>query len=335
MSGLSNIKNIKKYFDKDICKEYDFYTSIPIYYIETIVKFLTYYKDIEVDEEFKDIFINIFDKCIIFIDKRRDDLKKSILSVEDISWLAGRISMYPLIFQFTKDDLDLTKDNDYVPNCIINCIIKKDGFYHDWYIDGGETRLDCYISKGVLDGEYTEWYSNGNIKLEYNFYNGILQGECKQWYIDGKLKEVTTFLNDKVIGEYKSWWSNGNMLITCFYNEKGFHQDYKKYFKNGNLEFSCIYNNGIENGEYSWFYEDGSLKNKCFYKDGNIDGEYKWMDKEGNTTHLSYYIDGYMEGESKEWNSNGKLKEISVYKKGKRIRYQEWDENGYLTKSKV
>jgi antitoxin component YwqK of YwqJK toxin-antitoxin module len=88
-------------------------------------------------------------------------------------------------------------------------------------------------------------------------------------------------------------------------------------------------------GDYLLFYEDGSLKKKCFYKDGNLEGEYKWLSNDGILLNLSYYINGYLEGESKEWYYDGKLKNIYVYKKGKRKRFQEWDKNGILIKSKV
>ena len=336
MSALETIKKIEISFNKD-CNydKLDYYNSKPLYYIEYIFRLLTLYGDREIDEDFKDIFISIFDKSIEYISTRRDDLKNKLLSVKYIDWLSSRIARYPLIFQFEKRDLDLTKDDNYIPNILVNCILKREGYYHDWYKLEETSRLDCFIDEGVLEGEYNEWYSDGKIKLKCHYNKGVLEGERSEWYPNGQIKSFTTYLNGNIEGIYTSWWSNGNIFLAFTIKDNSFNEDYKKYYRNGVLELSCKYDNGMYIGDYLLFYEDGSLKKKCFYKDGNLEGEYKWLSNDGILLNLSYYINGYLEGESKEWYYDGKLKNIYVYKKGKRKRFQEWDKNGTLIKSKV
>lgn len=37
----------------------------------------------------------------------------------------------------------------------------------------------------MLDGAYTEWYENGNLRIEANYKNDLLEGKYIDYYING------------------------------------------------------------------------------------------------------------------------------------------------------
>ena len=69
-------------------------------------------------------------------------------------------------------------------------------------------------------------------------------GEYKEWWYNGQLFKHCFFKNERLEGEYKRWYSNGQLFIHCFY-------------KNGELEENCgirpILNNEEENKK-GWLF---------------------------------------------------------------------------------
>jgi antitoxin component YwqK of YwqJK toxin-antitoxin module len=60
----------------------------------------------------------------------------------------------------------------------------RDGEYTDWYLNG--QLWEHFVSKdGKLDGEYTLWNENGQLRKHCVYKDGEcskLNGEYKQWY---------------------------------------------------------------------------------------------------------------------------------------------------------
>ncbi len=83
--------------------------------------------------------------------------------------------------------------------------------------------MDLNISKIVESFIYQkkrEYYpSNNELKLnkEYIIKYDKLEGEYKEWYNDGQLRLKTTYVDNKIHGEYRSWWSNGQIFIQTTY----------------------------------------------------------------------------------------------------------------------
>ena len=63
----------------------------------------------------------------------------------------------------------------------------------------------------VDNGEYKQWYDNGQLYIQTTCVKGKLHGEYKSWYNNGQLMVQTTFVKDKPHGEYKEWLSNGQL----------------------------------------------------------------------------------------------------------------------------
>jgi len=107
---IDEIKVIKESIDNITL----FDASVNHKYLNRIISILGLYKKDKISASFKDIFLSIFkltlegeDSIDIFSFKL---LKEKILKVRDIRWLLLEMEKYPQYFQFTKEDLELMKE---------------------------------------------------------------------------------------------------------------------------------------------------------------------------------------------------------------------------------
>jgi len=61
------------------------------------------------------------------------------------------------------------------------------------------------------EGEFKNWYEDGQLWEHYHYINGELEGEFKNWYEDGQLCEHCHYVNSLLEGEFKSWRGNGRL----------------------------------------------------------------------------------------------------------------------------
>ena len=58
-------------------------------------------------------------------------------------------------------------------------------------------------------GKQTQWYDNGQKKMEAEFVNGQQHGKTIEWYENGKMREDTEWAEGKPHGKSTSWHENG------------------------------------------------------------------------------------------------------------------------------
>ena len=138
--------------------------------------------------------------------------------------------------------------------------------------------------KGIL----REFYNDGKLKYEYEFFNGERNGKAKDYYGDGKLKFEGDYLNGN-IWNGKVYDKNNNINELKF--GKGFYKEYCIF--NGKLMFEGEYLNGERNGkgkEYDYF--DDKLIFEGEYLNGQRNGKGKEYDYYGNIIFEGVYFKG-------------------------------------------
>ena len=65
---------------------------------------------------------------------------------------------------------------------------KLDGLYTTWH-ENGELRSQSTYSMGKVDGLLIHWHENGQKKSEYSFKNGVITSRPKSWNDEGVLIE--------------------------------------------------------------------------------------------------------------------------------------------------
>lgn len=131
----------------------------------------------------------------------------------------------------------------------------------DYTMDGEIICSINYDKEGKKNGEYLEYYDNGNLKIKGNYLNNSKSGSWTYYYSNGKIHQTIEFIeNDfKVIEQI-----DGSGQATV---------------KNGNGIWSSIRENGIlkglvENGykEGKWTFEslEGNLIGYEIYESGRF-----------------------------------------------------------------
>jgi antitoxin component YwqK of YwqJK toxin-antitoxin module len=97
------------------------------------------------------------------------------------------------------------------------------GEYLEWY-DNGQQHIKCTYTDGKLNGEYLEWYDNGQQHIKCTYTGGKLNGEFLIWYDNGQQQIKCTFTD----GEYLVWNENGQQVLKCTYTDGKFNEEYYK-----------------------------------------------------------------------------------------------------------
>lgn len=141
------------------------------------------------------------------------------------------------------------------------------------------------------NGTKTEYYENGQKKIEGNYNFGKKDGLWTEYYENGSIKKTTWLSKGRSFGEEvyyenvnygKSNLDKGKMKSESIYVSyaKGF--EYIEYFENEKIKIRGRYNeNGLK--DEGWHYEelDGS-SNFEYYKDGDPAAEWYWLDTSGD-----------------------------------------------------
>jgi hypothetical protein len=142
--------------------------------------------------------------------------------------------------------VDVNTSDGYARVTVIN---KKPNFkpkskvFYYWYAYGKIMSTMEGYDGHLLNGIYTCFYDNNNLKEKGFFKKGLKVGRWKAWFENGALKEES------------NWCAGLRNGLTVTYNE------------DGSVESIENYKNGIYNGKVIQ-YESGQVTSTQFYKNG-------------------------------------------------------------------
>jgi len=109
------------------------------------------------------------------------------------------------------------------------------GIAYMYFPDGKTVYTKSYFKDGKQNGEYVEYYQNGQISYKYNFKAGKQHGEFVWYNEDGTLVKKANYVDGIQHGEW----------IT--------------YHDNGQIHTKGNFVNGEEDGEWISYDEDGNV----------------------------------------------------------------------------
>ncbi|MBP7791630.1 MAG: hypothetical protein KA120_01025 [Candidatus Goldbacteria bacterium] len=163
--------------------------------------------------------------------------------------------------------------------------------------DGTLIRYELYGD--IPDGKVVEYYENGQVMVEKNYFNGQKNGPYKLYYPSGALWKEGRFASDQIV-RLKTYSENGKLLSDKIYAEI-------VSVRTGNTE--VFYKNGREIAR--WTHEaDGTVK-----KYGEtIDGIVKYyVGKDLKEEHT--YDEGFLVS-IKKYDKKGRLLSERTFEKG-------------------
>ena len=130
-------------------------------------------------------------------------------------------------------------------------LVKREGLYYEKFtrepftgnVTGGKQGK---IIKGRPDGEFVEYFENGQLKRKGNFKD------------------------DKQEGEYLSYYENGQLKIKCNLKDGKEEGEYLEYYESGELLYKRYYKQGKKDGLSITYYSNGKLNEQKVYKDGEL-----------------------------------------------------------------
>ncbi len=140
---------------------------------------------------------------------------------------------------------------------------KRIGEHKEWYDNGQLAETGTYISDYEREGQWLEFYKNGNKKLEAEFKNGdFLIHNC--WNEKGE--QILINGTGLYINEYSIFEGEIDRNEQEYKNYKRHGKQYS--YRNGNLSLYQEMADGKEHGITKSYDDDGNLKKETIYENG-------------------------------------------------------------------
>jgi len=187
----------------------------------------------------------------------------------------------------------------------------------------------------IPNGKYTEYYKNGQIKIQGHTKEGKRDGEFKTFLKNGKSAGSVIYKDGKIIKStlIKTMKDNASFsLITDInYILDTSHTIKKVDFENGLLRTYFIFNkNGLLNGNSIEYYEEGNIESIVPYKNNVVEGLVITYYENGNIKEEVNYKNDNMNGEAKSYDENGKLNGRTIFKDDIKLEEEVHKENEIL-----
>ncbi len=200
-------------------------------------------------------------------------------------------------------------------------------------------RIECDIINGKKEGPYKK-YECGILTVACNYVNDMLEGEYKQYYPDGQLSMVHNYVNNKINGVSIHYFRSGQVATRSHRINNSLEGETIIYYDNGLPKTICNYKNGDLDGEFKYYDYNGQLKatytyiRDAIYKSQKV-GEEKHYDNGQLSLICTHVLDkdnnSNLEGAFIEYHYNGKVKTSSTYVNNKlHGEYKKYDEEGIL-----
>jgi antitoxin component YwqK of YwqJK toxin-antitoxin module/serine/threonine protein kinase len=236
---------------------------------------------------------------------------------------------------------------------------------------GRETiRERAHYVSGRLEGEFSKFYSSGQVQESGFILNGKREGEHKRFYENGKLQSITRYRDGQMNGDMEEYREDGSLkrryptkngkahgIEECF-NEIGkltsrsahvdgeFTNDFSQFeqrsdqplalelfYPGGALRSRETYLSGLRNGSFEEFYSDGKVRCRGAYANDKYFGPISYFDSEGRPTVSTCYKDGIKDGPSVSYFESGEIASVVNYLNGDMVGSRYYYENGQLKTS--
>ena len=197
------------------------------------------------------------------------------------------------------------------------------------------------------NGKYTEYYKNGQIKVQGSYKEGKRDGEFKAFLKNGKSAGSVFYKDGKIIKstlvnsmEDNASFSlvtdinynlNSHEIVTdefpnqllkqyFIFNKNGLLDgESREYYEEGDIKSVSLFKNNVADGIFISYYQNGNIKEKHTYKNGNEEGEGLFYYENAKLEEKYFMKNGKLEGESTAYFEDGKIRNKSIFKDGVKL----------------
>ncbi|RZK25597.1 MAG: hypothetical protein EOO43_05105 [Flavobacterium sp.] len=131
--------------------------------------------------------------------------------------------------------------------------------YH-WYANNEIQVTENGYSGKLLNGLYTDFYENRNLREQGQFKTGLKHGEWKKWSLRGKILETINFSDGLRHGAYAKYNELGQLMETTSYKNDKIDGKLHHHIKPDSIVTTQYKNGNVELKTQSW------LKRKILMK---------------------------------------------------------------------
>lgn len=212
-----------------------------------------------------------------------------------------------------------TKYTIYNTGALKEWVNYKDSLKHgpsvDWSISG-VALVEAHYKYGILDSNWIQRYSSGQLQKTCNYSNGILDGAYATYYENGDPNAEGSYALGKKNGFWRWYTENGTVDMEGTFENDLQHGDWKYFFETGQLSYNARFDNGMRSGFWEYFYRGGEKYREGNYFNDLKDGLWATYYEDGTTLMLGSYLEGLEEGVWVNNWENGNVKNQSSFKKG-------------------
>lgn len=283
----------------------------------------------------------LLDSIWVFYDQAGD-------TSEIINYLYGKKNGY--YYKFGKD----ASVGLYVYSRELFAGDRKEGSAYIYFPDGKVKQIITY-NGGKKSGLSKEFDHDGMVITLMEYSNdflvsrerinridneGLKQGDWKEFYPDGNVRVEKTYRDDMLHGYYKEYDMKGNLTLTMLYDNgavvKSNVEDQpdieivNRYDQENRLIYSGPFRNQVPVGIHREFGTDGKVTNAKIYNDnglllsegivdesGNYNGKWKDYYPSGEVSAEGQYTDSRRTGQWKFYDENSKLEQTGSYNNGR------------------
>lgn len=212
------------------------------------------------------------------------------------------------------------------------------GPYSEYYANGNVKVEGNFSQKQTKEGQWKAYFENGTVEKIENYKRGAQVGEYKEYFPSGKLKVEGKYspYRTKKEGVWKEFYENGQLKFQAQYHSGEFCGIYLKYYKNGNVSLKGEYDyfKNTRKGDWIEYFDDGSIKKQEFYNsNGILEGKSKSYFPNGNLKVVGEhdFVTGKKDGKWVQFYESGDTMSVSYFRKGLQVGdHVEYHENGKL-----
>ena len=137
----------------------------------------------------------------------------------------------------------------------------------------------------LKEGLHEAFLASGSKSEESHYKNGVLRGEQTFYFENGQAQEVRNFDDvGSFSGPYKAYHENGHMKSEGQYVNGAMNGKWKFFYKSGNIKEILYFKNNVENGPFIEYHENGKISAEGTYQNELEHGLLKIYDDKGELT---------------------------------------------------
>ncbi len=198
---------------------------------------------------------------------------------------------------------------------------KKEGAWNYYYAVNGKQMFwknENYIHD-LFNGNYVEYYANGQKKAEGEYAHQQKEGSWREWYENGNLKSKAKYKGLTTYdGAREEYYENGKPQKRYYYTHGKPMGVQHEWYDNGQIAMEENFSaNGLKTGKQTEWYADGKLKSEVTYSNGVA-----------ISPHIEYYDNGVVKSKLTRVDSPRDSIEETAYYESSVLKYDEHKVNG-------